>query len=144
MKNKILFLFLFGLPLCLSAQSKETNRANEGEKVWIIINKVKAESKADYGKFMDEVFFDLLLDAKNPMMQKQYQHTRYLAPARQNKDQTWTFVFLMDAVVEGGNYEFLPLFMEKYSQEESEKLIAQYESFMAGPPEFHALVQTKH
>ncbi|HFA47547.1 MAG TPA: hypothetical protein ENJ95_00860 [Bacteroidetes bacterium] len=123
---------------------KEDMRAKEGEKTLLIINYVRGESKLEYEKFMDEVFFDLLLSSEKPLMKEQYNKTRWLSPARQNKDNTWTYAFFMDPLVEGGNYEFPLLFQEKYSKEESEKLIGQYESFMASPPQVHSLIQTKH
>lgn len=140
-----MFLLVFlGCNIQLHAQTKEQMRSQEGDKVFLIINQVKDASKADYENFMHDIFFPLVTTSKMEKMQEQYQKTRWLTPARPNKDSTWTYVFLMDPVVEGGNYQFEPLFEEKYSKEEAAKLIKQHESYMAAPPKFHALVQSKH
>ena len=167
MKNPICLFLVVGIMLISSCQSqdgskqteeekavltnsatnekgKEAMRAKEGETTLLIINYVKDESKMEYEKFMNEIFFDLLLSSKKPLMKAQYNQTRWLSPTRQNEDGTWTYAFFMDPLVENGNYEFPPLFEEKYSKEESEKLIGQYESFMASPPQVHSLIQTRY
>ena len=125
-------------------KGKEDRRAKEGQNTLLIINYVREESKMEYEKFMNEVFFDLLLSSKKPLMKEQYNQTRWLTPSKQNKDKTWTYVFFMDPVVKNGDYEFLPLFQEKYSEEEAKSLIEQHDSYMASPPDIHALIQTKH
>ena len=109
-----------------------------------VLNHVKDESKADYEKFMDEVFFDIILTTDDPVLKEQYQKTRWLSPAEQNEDNTWTYAFFMDPLVEDGNYDFPELFNRKYSEEESEKLVQQYESYMASPLEAHLLIQSEH
>ncbi|MBK8489303.1 MAG: hypothetical protein IPL49_00015 [Saprospirales bacterium] len=167
MKNPIYLFLVLGIILISSCQSqdeskktddekavltnsatnekgKEDMRAKEGETTLLIINYVKDESKMEYEKFMNEIFFDLLLTSKKPLMKEQYNQTRWLSPTHQNEDGTWTYAFFMDPLVKNGNYEFPPLFQEKYSKEESEKLIGQYESFMASPPQVHSLIQTKY
>ncbi|MCO6480204.1 MAG: hypothetical protein J5I94_26430 [Phaeodactylibacter sp.] len=135
-------LLLASLPAL--AQKKADMRAKQGEDVWLIINYVKDEAKADYEAFMADTFFALLQKSKNEKTRQQYQQTRYLKPARQNEDGTWTYIFLMDPVVEDGNYDIPELFMEVHSEEEAQKLMEQYESFMARPAEFHGLLQSEH
>lgn len=101
MKNIHFFLLLvaFLLPLCAHAQSKSYTRSKEGDQVWLIVNYVKAESKQAFEKFMEEVFFKALTTSKIPERAEQYQKTRWLLPAQQNEDGTWTYVFIMDPVV---------------------------------------------
>lgn len=135
-------LLLASLPAL--AQKKADMRAKQGEDVWLIINYVKDEAKADYEAFMADTFFALLQKSKNEKTRQQYRQTRYLKPALQNEDATWTYVFLMDPVEEDGNYDIPELFMEVHSEEEAQKLMEQYESFMARPTEFHGLLQSEH
>jgi hypothetical protein len=54
---------------------------------------------------MEEVFFKVLTASKAPQRAAQYQQTRWLTPAQQNEDGTWTYVFIMDPVVADANYE---------------------------------------
>lgn len=50
----------------------------------------------------------------------------------------------MDPYVKDGNYQFEPLFEEKYSKKEAAQLIEQHNSYMAVPPVVHFLEQGKH
>lgn len=149
MKNHLLIsccllsFFLLG-SFALNAQTNMETRAKEGEKVWIMINKVKADVKEEYEKYMTDVFYDLLLTTQTAKLQEQYKTSRWLTGTKENEDGTWNYVFIMDPVVEDGDYRFEPLFMEKYEEEEAKKLIAQYNSFMAEPMTFYELTQLGH
>ena len=131
------------MPICIHAQSKANNRAIEGDRVWLIINYVKAESKPEFEKFMEDIFFKALLTSKEPQRADQYQKTRWLMPAKQNSDSTWTYVFIMDPVVANSNYDMEKLFQEQYSPENSAELFKQYESYIVRS-DFHVFVQSKH
>lgn len=131
------------MPICIHAQSKANNRAIEGDRVWLIINYVKAESKPEFEKFMEDIFFKALLTSKEPQRADQYQKTRWLMPAKQNSDSTWTYVFIMDPVVANSNYDIEKLFQEQYSPENSAELFKQYESYIVRS-DFHVFVQSKH
>ena len=148
MKNRIFLSVLVLMSMLIPkngfAQSKEVMRAKESGKVMMIINYVKDESKTEYEKFMNEIFFDLLSKSKNPLTKEKYQKTRWLTPSAQNENKTWTYAFVMDPLVENGDYGILPLFQERFSKEESEKLLEKYASFLAGPPDVHTLVQSKY
>jgi len=145
MKNIKYFALLvaFLLPLCAYTQSQSNNRAQEGDQVWLIINHVKADSKQGFEKFMEEVFIKVLTTSRTPQMAEQYQKTRWLTPAQQNENGTWTYAFIMDPVVANANYEIEKLFLEQFSPEKSAELLRQYESYIA-KSEFHVLIQSKH
>jgi hypothetical protein len=145
MKNINYFILLaaFCMPLCARAQSNTSTRSQEGEQVWVIINYVKADSKRDFEKFMDDVFFKILATSKAPLRAEQSQKTRWLTPLQQNPDSTWTYSFIMDPVVKNANYDIEQLFQEQYSPEKSSQLLKQYESYIA-KSEFHILLQSKH
>jgi len=50
----------------------------------------------------------------------------------------------MDPVVDGASYSFEELFEENNSKEDAAAMIKKHNTFMAAPPEFHFLVQSKH
>lgn len=139
--KSLAILAIFLLPLSAYAQSKPS--AKEGEQVWLIINYVKNESKQSFEQFMDEVFFKVLSKSTAPQRAEQSQKTRWLTPAKQNEDGTWTYVFIMDPVVANAEYDIEKLFQEQYSPEKSTELFKQYESYIARS-DFHAIIQSKH
>jgi len=145
MKNLKSFALLafFLLPLSAYAQSKPGTKAQEGDKVWLIINYVKNESKQPFEQFMDDVFFKVLTKSQAPKRAEQNQKTRWLTPDKQNEDGTWTYVFIMDPVVANADYDIEKLFQEQYSAEKSAELMRQYESYIARS-DFHAIIQSKH
>lgn len=146
MKNRLLLLLIIACSFSnsdLIGQSKDKMRAQEGERVLILINNIKEVAKEDYEKFMDE-FFDLLLHDKSPILREQYLKSRWLTPVSQNHDKTWTYIFIMDPYVEDGNYEFEPLFERRYSKEETRKRIALHDSFFQTPQKAIFQIQTRH
>jgi hypothetical protein len=144
MKQTMLILaFLVSLSPVF-AQTKEQNRAKEGEKVWLIINHIKDESKTDYVNWMNTYFLSLLVNTTDETTKKQYQNTRWLEPARQNDDKTWTYVFIMDPVIPKTNYDIAALLATKYGAEKAAALNKEYESYLAKPTIVHNLKQTQH
>ncbi len=141
--NYFFLLAVFFLPLCVRAQSEINTTSKQGDQVWLIINYVKAESKQEFEKFMEDVFFKILTTSKAPQRAEQYQKTRWLTPAQQNPDSTWTYVFIMDPVVPNANYDIEKLFQEQYSPEKSAEMLKQYESYISRS-DFHTLIQSRH
>ncbi len=141
--KSLVLLVAFLLPLCAFAQLKTYTGAREGDQVWLIVNYVKAESKQEFEQFMGDVFFKVLTTSLVPQRAEQYQKTRWLTPAQQNEDRTWTYAFIMDPVVANANYDIEKLFQEQYSPEKSAELFRQYESYVARS-DFHVIVQSKH
>lgn len=123
---------------------KNNVRAREGDAVMLIVSSIKNDSKAAYEQFMEDKFFNLIRRSNLDGMDDQYRQTRWLGPARQNEDGSWTYAFIMDPLVDNGNYNFMPLFTEFYSERESMAMMKEYESFFTAPPQFHMLVQTAH
>ena len=145
MKNvkHVILLAAFLLPLFAYSQTKTDTRAQEGDQVWLIVNYVKADSKQAFEQFMEDIFFKTLTMSRSPERAEQYRKTRFLKPAQQNEDGTWTYVFIMDPVVANANYDIEKLFQEQYSPEKSTELFKQYESYIARS-DFHGVVQSKH
>ena len=127
----------------LKAQDKSVTRAKESEKVWVIVNFIKDEAKADYLSWMNTYFFPALKNSKDPVIQKQYQCTRWLEPLRQNADKTWTYAFIMDPVVPNANYDITFLLKQTYGEEKGGELAKQMESYFALPTTAYALMQSK-
>ena len=97
----LLFVLVIVGSFSLKAQDKSVTRAKESEKVWVIVNFIKDEAKADYLSWMNTYFFPALKNSKDPVIQKQYQCTRWLEPLHQNADKTWTLAHAASAFAAG-------------------------------------------
>lgn len=144
MKKTWLVLALMVSLSSLFAQSKDQNRAKQGDMVWLIVNHIKNESKTDYLNWMNTHFLPVLVNTLDENTKKQYQHTRWLEPAQQNPDNSWTYVFIMDPVVPKTNYDISVLLTTTYGIDKAAALYKEYESFFAKPTEVHILKQTQH
>lgn len=144
MKQTLLIFAFLTINFTLFAQTKEQTRAKEGDKVWLIVNHIKDESKADYLNWINTYFMPLLINATDEITKKQYQNTRWLEPLRQNPDKSWTYVFIMDPVVPKTNYDITNLLTTKYGAEKATALNKEYESFFFVPTVVHNLKQTQH
>lgn len=129
------FLFLATKNPSATAQTA----AQTGENVWVIVNYIKESNKADYEKWMTEVFFAPMKTTQDPVLKKQYTATRWLTPANQNEDKTWTYVFLMDPVVPNGDYDIENYLVKTYGAEKGKAYMKQFEGFMAKEGQMHVL-----
>lgn len=140
----VLLIAIAVLPKDTLGQSKLDVRAKVGDKVYVIISNVKNEYRQDYEDFMNEVFFDLLASSKNELTQQAFRTSRWLIPEKQNEDKSWTYVFIIDPVIENATYNIDSLFRERYNATEAMHLIKRYESFMVGLTHFYSLKQSKY
>lgn len=132
------FLPLF---LLLSVTLSTMTAQNNGQ-VWIIVNNVKEPVKADYEKWMTDIFFAPMKTTQDPVLKKQFNATRWLTPAQQNEDKTWTYCFLLDPVIENGDYDIEHFLVKTYGEAKGKAYLQQYEGFMASGQMF-VLNQTK-
>jgi hypothetical protein len=87
-------------------------RAAEGEPMQIWFNYVKADKWEQHARFVH----DLLLPATAKVDEPVFRHTRFLHPREQNEDGTWTSVWLMDPLLEDGDYEIGRLLRKAYGE----------------------------
>jgi hypothetical protein len=78
----------------------EQGRAVEGERVWIRINTIKADKREQFEHFVHALLHPAVTQVE-PAIARQ---VRFLHPREANLDGTYTYVFLMDPVVEGYDY----------------------------------------
>ncbi|MBK9734297.1 MAG: hypothetical protein IPO92_04735 [Saprospiraceae bacterium] len=124
--------------------SKEQMRAKIGEEVWIIVSYIKNDSKSEFEKWIKEIFYPALQNSKNPMNKLQLNSTRWLEPAHQNEDKTWTYVWIMDPVVTNGDYDIPTLLNKEYGEAKGTDHWVKYQTFWAKPTEAHILKQTSY
>jgi hypothetical protein len=133
MKYLVFLLIIISLPI--SAQVADNNSS----KVWVIANHIKDNAKADYEKWMTDIFLKPMAATKDPILMKQNASTRWLNPAKQNTDKTWTYVFLMDPVIPKANYDIESYLKQTYGEAQGKAYMAQYQGFIASEPQIHVL-----
>jgi len=116
---------------------REMIRAAEGEKMWVLLNHVKADKLEQHKRFVH----DILMPAAEKVDPVAFRHTRFLYPAEPNEDGTFTSVFLMDPLVEGADYTFLGLLTKAYGEELAKEYIKLWEEAEASPQVGYSLIQ---
>lgn len=117
----------------------ETIRARNGELVWVLLNHVKADKREEHENFVENI----LIPAAEKIDTTALRHTRFLHPTEQNEDGTYTYVFLMDPVIEGAEYEIEILLTKAYGEEKAKEYGQQWDDSLASPQVAYSLIQSK-
>jgi hypothetical protein len=120
--------------------SSEKARAATGDHVWVLLNHVKADMREQFEWFVHELIWPLAQKAE-PHMARQ---SRVLHPTEQNDDGTYTYVFLLDPVVEGGDYIFENLLRRTHSEEKVAEYMQIWENTLASPQIGYFVTQSEH
>ena len=128
----------------VNTPTKEQMRAKTGQDVWVIVTYVKDDSKSAFEQWAKTIFYPALQQSENPMHKAQLNATRWLEPAGQNEDKTWTYAWIMDPVVPDANYDIPLLLNTAYGEEKGKAHWEKYQTFWAKPVEAHVLKQTAY
>ena len=118
--------------------ARETIRATQGEPVWVLINHVKADKWEQHKHFVH----DILMSAGEKVDPAAFRHTRFLHPAEQNEDGTYTSVFLMDPLIKGADYNILNLLKKAYSEDKAEEYYQLWIDSLASPQTGYEVTQS--
>ena len=78
----------------------EAQGAVEGQRMWVRIETIKADKREEFERFVHTILRPAV-ERVEPAMARQ---VRFLHPRAANADGTYTYVFLMDPLVEGYDY----------------------------------------
>ena len=137
LKRTISFAVAFVLCAGLYAQENFniSSGAASGDPMWVILNHVKADKRAQFEKFVYEVLLPAF--EKNaegdPISRNSLQHTRMLEPRQANKDSSYTYIWLMDPFVKEANYSYKGIISRVHSPEETEKYLSMMGECLVGP-----------
>lgn len=100
---------------------KSTNKnAKLGETMWVCIYYVKPDKKAQYEKFVHEIFWAGV--SKLPVAEQQvFRQTRIMHPEKAEKDGTYAYTFVMDPVIKGADYDIGSLTKKMYGEKQGTK-----------------------
>ncbi len=118
--------------------ARETIRAAEGEQMWVLLNHVKADKWEQHEHFVHNI----LMPATEKVDPAAFRHTRFLHPAEQNEDGTYTSVWLMDPVIEGADYDFLSLLKKAHGEDKAEEYVQLWNESLVSPQVGYELIQS--
>jgi len=119
------------------AVPREMIRAAEGERMWVLLNHVKADKLEQHQHFVH----DILMPAAEKVALAAFRHTRFLYPTEPNEDGTFTSVFIMDPLIEDADYTFLGVLTKAYGEEQAKEYIKLWEEAEASPQVGYSLTQ---
>ena len=59
-------------------------------------------------------------DDLHALNQKAFEEMRFMRPRSQNKDKSWSYVFIGDPYIDSANYSITKPFIQKYGEENAE------------------------
>ena len=137
LKRTISFAVAFVLCTGLYAQdnSNISSGAASGDPMWVILNHVKADKRAQFEKYVYEVLLPALEKnaESDPISRNIIEQTRMLEPRRANKDSSYTYIWLMDPIVKDADYSYPGILNRVHSPEETEKYISMQLECLVSP-----------
>ena len=104
-------------------------RAVEGEVVWVLLNHVKADQWEKHKDLVTKI----LMPAAEKIVPTEMSQTRILFATEPNEDGSYTSVFLMDPVIENGNYSIEEILKKAHGDEQGQAYGEQWvETLIAG------------
>ncbi|GAB3902450.1 hypothetical protein GCM10028803_29160 [Larkinella knui] len=92
--------------------------AKPNETVWVIAYPVKANKRAQYERFIHEIFWP---GARNlsAAEQKIFKQTRVMHPTKPEADGSYAYLFIMDPVIKGADYGIESLLTKMYGKQKA-------------------------
>jgi len=104
-------------------------RATNGERIWVLLNRVKADKRELHEKFVHEILRPAALQVDPAIVAK----VRFLHPTEPNEDGTYTYFFLMDPYVEGAQYDIESLLKQIHGVEKAHEYMQMWLDSLAEP-----------
>lgn len=119
MKNlSFALVLLFVISSFDSSAQKISLRAAKGDTVWVIVNHIKADKKEQFEKFIAGTLWGASKQLKGKD-QAVFKQTRVLYPTKPEADGTLSYIFIMDPLVNGGDYNLHSLLGKIYGDQKA-------------------------
>jgi hypothetical protein len=117
--------------------------AADGDTIWIIINHIKPEKREQFERFVHEVFWPMAskLSADE---QKLFKQTRILHPTGPEEDGTYSYLFIMDPLITGGDYNIASLLRKQYGEQKAADYEKMFEETQEREQTQFKFIQSKH
>jgi hypothetical protein len=106
---------------------KKNVRAVEGDVVGVFFNHVKADQWEKH----KELVMNILIPAAEKIVPAEMGQTRFLYATEPNEDGTFTSVFLMDPVIENGNYRIEDILKKAHGDQQGQSYTEQWMETLA-------------
>ncbi|GAB3869918.1 hypothetical protein GCM10028824_17760 [Hymenobacter segetis] len=116
--------------------------ATTGDTVWVIVNSVKPDKRAQYERFVNELFWPLAAKM-SATDQRTFRQTRVLNAYRPETDGTYSYMFIMDPVLHGHSYDILKLLEKGYGKTKAAEYNKLFTESLARPQKQYAVVQSR-
>jgi hypothetical protein len=116
----------------------DTEYARPGETMWVLLNHIKADKREQFERFVREV----LEPVAKQVEPNTVRHVRLLLPTAPNEDGSYTYIFLMDPVIDGADYTIIGTLAKIHGQEAAEGYRREFEACFAQPQIAYEVVQS--
>ncbi|ALD21331.1 hypothetical protein [Hymenobacter sp. DG25A] len=137
----LISLFLVSAAVAQQQQEPRTPAA-PGDSVWVIVNSVKPDKRTQFEKFVNEVFWPAAKKL-TPAEQQIFRQTRVLYSGRPEKDGTYEYVFIMDPVMPGQDYDIERLLQKMFTAEKAAAYTKMFQETLAGEQKWYRMVQSR-
>jgi hypothetical protein len=117
---------------------RDHSRAMPGQAVWVCVDRVKADRRDDYRRFL----FDVKAPAVRAIRSEAHASVRLLEPSTPDPDGTWPFIWLMDPALPGEDYETAAMLEAFYGKERAIEYLRLWDEMCADEQVFFEMVQT--
>jgi hypothetical protein len=117
---------------------KTHNRASEGDQVRVVLQHVKADQWEVHKDFV----MNILIPAAEKIAPTEMANLRFLYPTEPNEDGTYTSIWLMDPVIEEGNYQILDILQKVYGDQQGEEYYKLWKEPLASPQVGYGVMQS--
>lgn len=115
--------------------------AKTGETIWIVTYYVKADKGSDFVAFIKNELMPAL-DMSDMNQAQAIAQTRLLEPKQADKNGNLKYIFIMDPVVDGVNYDMGEVLAKKHGEEVGKEKFKQFNALLSKDFEFTSVVQT--
>jgi hypothetical protein len=144
MKKSLLLSLLFAVSTFAFGQTKPSSRlmAKPGEEVWVWSYPVKADKRKQYEHFVHDIFWPGA--SKLPAAeQRVFRQTRVMHPTEANPNGTYTYLFIMDPLIKGADYDIESLIKKMYGQKQGAEHYKLFQGALAGKDVGYKVNQSK-
>lgn len=137
-------LVLLALSTQALGQSKPAARpmASSGQTVWVCLDPIKKDKRAQYERFLHEIFWPGAAKL-SPAEQRVFRQTRILHPTKAETDGSYSYFFVMDPVIKGGDYDIESLLTKMYGKAKATEYFKLYTTAHARPQVSYVVTQSK-
>lgn len=147
MKTKLILVTLLLLALApqIFSQSKPAARpmARSGEAVLVCLDPIKKDKRVQYERFLHEIFWPGAAKL-SPADQQVFRQTRILHPTKAEADGSYSYFFVMDPLIKGGDYDIESLLTKMYGKAKATEYYKLYTTAHVRPQVSYEITQSKH